>query len=293
VNTDEWYLSGTKIYMMMKSNYLMTILIFVFGTCRAQSDTTNKTSNTKTEIYNINYKWELPVTAIAAGITLYNFSRISKKSNPTEQQLEALNRDNVNTIDRWSMHPYSKSLDQLSYIPLYIAIPLPLLFLTDSKMRKDFLKLSYLYVETLAATGLLYSTAVNLTNRFRPFTYYSDAPQNLALESNAKKSFFGGHVALVATSTFFMARVYADYYPDSPLKWVFYGTAGALTTTTAFLRNYAGMHFLSDVLVGAGVGMLSGLLIPGLHLTKKGKMNQLTIIPVGLNGPGLLALYQF
>ncbi len=191
------------------------------------------------------------------------------------------------------MHPYSNSLDQTSYIPFYIAIPLPLLFLADSKMRKDFLKLGYLYIETLTATGLVYSTAVNLTNRFRPFTYYSDAPQNMALESNSKKSFFAGHVALVATSTFFMARVYANYYPESSLKWVFYGTAGALTATTAILRNFAGMHFLSDVLVGAGVGILSGLLVPHSHLAKKGKMNHLTFVPVGLNGPGLLALYKF
>ena len=278
---------------MKKSGYLMVPLIFAFNICRAQIDTTNKTSNVGTELYKVNYKWELPVTAIATGVTLYNFSRVSKKPDPTEQQIEALSRNNVNPIDRWSMHPYSKNLDQLSYMPLYIAIPLPLLFLTDSRMRKDFLTLSYMYIETLAATGLLYSTAVNLTNRFRPFTYYGDAPQNLALEGNAKKSFFGGHVALVATSTFFMAKVYADYYPESPLKWIFYGSAGALTTTTAFLRNYAGMHFLSDVLVGAGVGMLSGILIPGLHLEKKGKPNHLSIIPVGLNGPGLLALYKF
>ncbi len=54
-----------------------------------------------------------------------------------------------------------------------------------------------------------------------------------------------------------------------------------------------GMHFLSDVLVGAGVGMLSGLLVPHAHLTKKGKPDRLTIVPVGLNGPGLLAVYKF
>jgi hypothetical protein len=278
---------------MNKSNYLFIASIFILGICNAQVDSTKKTSNTKTEIYKINYKWEIPVTAVTAGITLYNFAKISSKSNPTEQQLEALNRNNINAIDRWSMHPYSKSLDQLSYIPLYVAIPLPLLFLLDSKMRKDFLTLGYLYIETLTTTGLIYSTAVNLTNRFRPFSYYSNAPQNLALESNTKKSFFGGHVALVGTSTFFMARVYADYYPESPLKWVFYGTAGALTTTTAFLRNYAGMHFLSDVLVGAGVGMLSGLLVPHSHLAKKGKLSHLSVVPIGLSGPGLLALYNF
>ena len=278
---------------MNKSNYLIIVLIFVIGNCFGQPDSIGKTPGSNTEVYHVNYKWEIPATAVAAGITLYNFSRISAKSNPTEQDLEALNRNNVNVIDRWSMHPYSNNLDQISYIPFYIAIPLPLLFLADKRMRKDFLKLSYLYVEALTATGLVYSTAVSLTNRYRPFTYYPDAPPNMALKSNAKKSFFAGHVALVATSTFFMARVYADYYPDSPLKWVFYGTAGALTTTTALLRNYAGMHFLSDVLLGAAVGTLSGVLVPGLHKNKKGKQNNLTIMPIGLNGPGLLAFYKF
>jgi len=271
----------------------MIVMNFAFGICSGQSDSTNKSSNQITEIYRIKYTWEVPVTSVASGITLYNFAKISDKSDPTEQQLDALNRNNVNVVDRWSIHPYSNKLDQISYIPFYLAIPLPLLFLADRKMRKDFFRLSYLYVETLTATGLVYSTAVNLTNRFRPFTYYSDAPQNMSLESNAKKSFFAGHVALVATSTFFMARVYADYYPDSPLKWVFYGTAGAMTATTAVLRNFAGMHFLSDVLVGTGVGTLSGLLVPHLHLAKKGNLNHLTVVPIGLNGPGLLALYKF
>ena len=161
---------------MVKSNYLIVVFILAFDICNAQLDSANKNPDIKPEIYTINYKWELPVTAVAAGITLYNFAKISDKTDPTEQQLEALNRNNVDGPDRWSMHPYSRNLDQISYIPFYIAIPLPLLFLADRKMRKDFLKLSYLYIETLAATGVGYSTAVNLTNRFRPFTYYSDAP---------------------------------------------------------------------------------------------------------------------
>ena len=68
---------------MKKPNYLIVVLFFAFGTCTAQSDTTNKKPNLKTEIYKINYKWEQPVTAVAAGITLYNFAKTSSKSNPT------------------------------------------------------------------------------------------------------------------------------------------------------------------------------------------------------------------
>jgi membrane-associated phospholipid phosphatase len=235
---------------------------------------------------------EVPVTAVAAGITGFNFSQISKKQNSTETQIENLNKASIPFFDRWTVHVYSKSMDQASYIPFYIAIPLPLLSLADPKMRKDFWKIGYLYIEALAATGVVYSTAVNLTNRYRPFTYESESPMNLAVESNSKKSFFAGHVALVATSTFFMARVYADYHPDSKLKWVFYCAAGALTAATGIMRNLAGMHFLSDVLLGATVGTLSGILVPSLHKIKPGKTPHLTILPFGGAGAGFTAIYR-
>jgi membrane-associated phospholipid phosphatase len=159
-------------------------------------------------------------------------------------------------------------------------------------MRKDFWKIGYLYLEALTATGVVYSTAVNLTNRYRPFTYNKESPMYLAVQSNSKKSFFAGHVALVATSTFFMAKVYADYHPDSKLKWVFYAGAGALTAATGVMRNLAGMHFLSDVLLGAAVGTLSGILVPGLHKIKPGKTPHLTILPFGGTGAGFTAIYR-
>ncbi|MEJ0081732.1 MAG: phosphatase PAP2 family protein [Puia sp.] len=81
-----------------------------------------------------------------------------------------------------------------------------------------------------------------------------------------------------------MARVYADYHPDSKLKWVFYSAAGALTAATGLMRNLAGMHFLSDVLLGAAVGTASGLLVPSLHKIKPGKTPHLTILPFGGGG---------
>jgi hypothetical protein len=41
-------------------------------------------------------KKEIPVTVVAAGFTAYNFSQISKKEAPTEAQVQALNKDNIN-----------------------------------------------------------------------------------------------------------------------------------------------------------------------------------------------------
>ena len=277
---------------LYKTGFCCIALLMQAGRGFAQPDSSHSDHFPNPAVYKINFKTEVPATVIAAGITLFNFSGISKKSNSTQAQIENLDKSNIPFFDRWTVHVYSNPIDQASYIPFYIAIPLPLLCLADKKMRADFWKIGYLYIEALSATGVLYSTAVNLTNRYRPFTYESASPLNMAVESNSKKSFFAGHVALVATSTFFMAKVYADYHPDSKLKWVFYTGAGALTAATGVMRNLAGMHFLSDVLLGATVGTLSGILVPGLHKTKPGKTQHLTILPFGGTGAGFTAIYR-
>jgi membrane-associated phospholipid phosphatase len=277
---------------IIKTKTCCFILLMLAGRGFAQTDSVKYRMPPNQQIYKINYRTEVPFTVVAAAITGFNFSQISQKTNSTETQIENLDKDNIPFFDRWTVHVYSKSIDQASYIPFYVAIPLPLLCLVDQKMRKDFWKIGYLYVEALAATGVVYSSAVALTNRYRPFTYNKESPMDLAMESNSKKSFFAGHVALVATSSFFMARVYADYHPDSKLKWVFYTGAGALTAATGIMRNLAGMHFLSDVLLGAAVGTASGLLVPSLHKIKPGKTPHLTILPFGGMGTGFTAIYR-
>jgi membrane-associated phospholipid phosphatase len=268
------------------------VLLILAAQALAQKDSIKMQTLPQRPMYKFNYRVEVPATIVGAGLTLINFSGISKKSESTEAQIDALNKANIPWFDRWTVHEYSKSWDDASYIPFYLAIPLPLLSLADKNMRKDFWKIGYLYLEAMTASGLLYSTAVNLTNRYRPFTYNKNSPMDLAVGSNAKKSFFAGHVTLVATSSFFMAKVYEQYYPDSKLKWVFYGGAGVMTAATAVMRNLAGMHFLSDVLLGAGVGMLSGILVPGLHKIKPGKTPHLTFLPFGEGLAGFTAIYK-
>ena len=57
------------------------------------------------------------------------------------------------------------------------------------------------------------------------------------LGGGAKNSFFAGHVALVATSTFFTAKVFADYHPDSKLRHLLYGVAIASTAGTGLFTS--------------------------------------------------------
>jgi membrane-associated phospholipid phosphatase len=278
--------------VVFKNGFFCIIMLMLSGPGLGQVDSVKINHVLNPEVYKINYGVEVPVTVVAIGVNLLNFYGMSKKPNSTEEQIKSLDKSNIPFFDRWTVHVYSKSIDQASYIPFFTAIPLPLLCVVDQKMRKDFWKIEFLYIEALAVTGVLNTTAVNLTNRYRPFTYNAESPINKAVASNAKNSFFAGHVSVVATSCFFMARVYADYHPDSKLKWVFYGGACAMTAATSIMRNLAGMHFLSDILLGATVGTLSGLLVPGLHKIKSGKPPHLAILPFGGNGAGFTAIYR-
>jgi len=120
----------------------------------------------------------------------------------------------------------------------------------------------------MAITGLLYTGSVYFVDRYRPQTYATEIPVEERTRGGNKNSFFAGHVALVATSGFFIASVYDTYHPHSKLKWWLYGGATALTASMVYMRTISGNHFPTDQLIGISVGTLSGLLVPRLHKKK-------------------------
>tara|TARA_B100001245_G_C22810995_1_gene390550 strand:+ start:125 stop:487 length:363 start_codon:yes stop_codon:yes gene_type:complete len=116
------------------------------------------------------------------------------------------------------------------------------------------------------------------------------------LSANGQRSFFAGHVAASATGTFFAAKIYNDFHPDSPaVPWVWAGAA-TIPAAVAYLRIEAGQHFLTDVTVGYVIGAAVGILVPELH---KKKNRKLDISPTsGINATGnqytgLSLRYQF
>jgi membrane-associated phospholipid phosphatase len=242
--------------------------------------------------YKIKPAVDIPLVVGGAALDLYNFGQISNKNSTSLARLQSLKISDLDWFDRWAVHPYSHSIDKLSYVPFYVAIPLPLIvFGIDPRMRQDFWKLTYLYGEAMILTGVLYTSAVHYVSRLRPLTYESASPIEERTSSNSRNSFFAGHVALVGTSLFFIAQSYADYHPDSRYKWAFYTGAAVITGLTGYLRNRAGEHFPTDVGLGAVVGVASGLFTPMLHRTKL--MNKkLTVLPFSMKGKGLSLLYK-
>lgn len=243
--------------------------------------------------YAIDKPVDISLTAALAGITAYNFAEIGKKEGTSEAKVLSLTRNDVNWFDRWAIRPYNKGVDKASYLPFYAAIPYPVIFLgLDRKMRKDYLELSFLYLQAMCITGALYTTAVHYFSRLRPLVYDPASPMETRTVSNSRNAFFAGHVALVGTSTFFMAQVFADYHPDSKLKWVMYGAAGLATGATAYMRHKAGEHFPSDILVGTAIGAATGLLVPRLHRSRLIKNPKISLFPFTGPASGLAILYK-
>lgn len=275
----------------MRSVLILCLLAAFGGPAFCQADSSFKVGR-HARVYTIKPAVDIPLAGAGAALDLYNFGQISKKNSTSLAKLQSLKISDLDWFDRWAVHPYSHSIDKLSYIPFYVAMPLPLIaFGIDPRMRQDFWKLTFLYGEAMILTGVLYTSAVHYVSRLRPLTYESASPIEERTSSNSRNSFFAGHVALVGTSLFFIARSYADYHPDSRYKWAFYTGAAAITALTGYLRNRAGEHFPTDVGLGAVVGVASGLLTPMLHRTKL--MNKkLTVLPFSMKGKGLSLLYH-
>ena len=245
-------------------------------------------------VYKLKPAIDIPLFAINAGWSGYAFTKIYSKDRSTEEKILSLDMNDINGFDRWAVRPHSETSSKNSNYIFAGAIPLPLLFLTGKETRKDFLKLTFLYLEAMSVTGFLYTGSVYLTNRYRPYAYSEETPMSWRTRGGAKNSFYAGHVALVATSTFFMAKVYSDYYPDSKVKWVFYSVAGLATGSMAYLRHRGGFHFPSDILLGITQGTLTGILVPHFHKNPLIKNQNVRIMPYG-NGEsnGLALIYKF
>ncbi len=87
-----------------------------------------------------------------------------------------------------------------------------------------------------------------LHHRPRP---YVENPVNLLIDKGAEASFPSGHAA------FFFAFSLAVYYHNKRLGIVFL----AISALMAFARIFAGIHWPSDILAGAVVGIFSVWLV--------------------------------
>lgn len=274
--------------------YLTLFLLLIFSTLTfAQNKSTSP------------YVWDWTRDGIWTGAALAGTAGgvliISQKDEYTPQEIINFqnNKDDINFADRWVAGNFSESASMTSDVPFYLSFAAPFALLLDDKMNDHAGQLFGIYIQSLATTGALFSITAGLSNRARPYVYNTTNEGAISKSKtvSATRSFYSGHVAATTTATFFAAKAFQDFNPDSnavPYVWT---AAILLPATVGYYRMEAGQHFLTDVLLGYGLGALAGYYIPELH--KKKVDSNVSVTPImrrddfGENYQGFSLSYSF
>lgn len=208
---------------------------------------------------------DITVSSIGLGSLITSFILHKKKPVLTEEYIKTLDRININKFDKNASYNWNPRAAKLSDGFMYASIVAPLFLLGDNDVRMDMNHATVLYAETFILNTGLTALTKEIIKRKRPYVYNPDAPLDKKLERDATSSFFSGHTSTSASMMFLTARMYSDYNPDSkwtPLVWA---SAVTIPLGTAILRNKAGKHYWTDVMIGYLVGSSVGLLVPVLH----------------------------
>jgi len=146
----------------------------------------------------------------------------------------------------------------------------------NKKTKKSGGVISVMALETMLVTNALTSMTKISVLRPRPLVYNDEVPLGSKLARKNKLSFFSGHTSMAATSFFYTAKVFSDFYPNSKWKPLVWTVAAIIPAIVGISRVYGGKHFPTDVIVGYVVGAGTGVLIPHLHRVKKKGNNKLT-----------------
>jgi len=115
-------------------------------------------------------------------------------------------------------------------------------------------------LETVAISQVGTNIVKFTVGRQRPFVHFATSPREADDDDNL--SFFSGHSALtfaIATGAGLVAHW--RHYKVEPVLW---GVGLSLAAATAYFRMAGDKHYLSDVVTGSTVGVVSGLTIPRL-----------------------------
>ena len=151
-----------------------------------------------------------------------------------------------------------------------ILLPLVLVWTTGLDRWRDLGRTSLVYFETLMISSGVTQVGKRTLGRARPLTYLPEAsrPENFqdppawmfhSMPSGHSSSAWTG--ASMAITDHLLRRPNASWAERVGVGFL----GGAFASATSGLRVQAGVHFPSDVVVGAGIGIVTGIVVPLTH----------------------------
>lgn len=239
--------------------------------------------------YESPYKGEKKRCAIiysigATGLGLGYYLHNEKVKPLTVEQIELLDPQSINRFDRVATRFSSMQAKKGSDVFFFSSFAFPGIFLANKKTRSHAGTIALMYGETLFLTVGMTSLVKKSVRRKRPLVFNDNFGLEEKQEKNAQYAFFSGHASVVSSNSFFTAKVFSDFFPDSKWKPAVWGAAITIPAITGYLRVRAGKHYPSDVMTGYAVGALVGIAIPHFHKRIKRKINKdvnFSMMPTG------------
>jgi hypothetical protein len=166
----------------------------------------------------------VPATFIVYGAASLKWSKLKDVNAHLNKQVRIEEKRKIHEMDNY-----------LQYAPAFMVYALNTAGL---KGKNNFIDRTMIYGIANAVMGAVVMTTKKSTHELRP-------------DGSNYMSFPSGHTATAFAAAEFMRREYQDVS-------IWYGVAGyAMAATTGYLRMSNNRHWFSDVVAGAGVGILS------------------------------------
>lgn len=227
--------------------------------------------------YRLSFALDIPLftTSISTHLLSNQLGKTTEVNYLSDDEILLINPNNVNYIDRSASYNWNPKLDDASDLTVELVNWAPLLLFVPQLKNKQWRNIStigIMYFEGYYLNNGLKHITKTVTERKRPFLYNNTSLStedrlSYAGEGNlhAYRSFYSGHTASAFFSAVFISKVFTDIYGKSNWSYLVWGASLSLAATTGYLRYQSGMHYPSDILVGAVVGSLIGYVIPALH----------------------------
>jgi membrane-associated phospholipid phosphatase len=184
----------------------------------------------------------------------------------TLDEINALDRSNINRFDRGAVGPYRSGLAANMAVGFSLALPLTLL--SDRRIRQEWRTIGVMWGEVILLQSGLNAIVKSLAGRVRPYAYDPGTPMSQKTEADARVSFYSSHTGTSAAMSFLAARLFSGYFPHSHTRNLVWGAAVVYPALIGMDRIRSGRHYPSDVIVGYVTGAAIGYFVPALHKSK-------------------------
>ena len=218
------------------------------------------------EVYSLSAGRELAL--LGGGVVTFGIGQVASARLDvlTVEEIAALDRALVvPRFDAFATRRASRRAQRISDLTGYGSLVLPALLVLGDRPRDNLTEFAVVYAEVIAVNNGLTNLVKNTVRRPRPYAYNEAFGLAQKQVKDARRSFFSGHTSNAAANSFFAARAFGDYYPDSGARPLVWAGAIGLPALTGLTRVLAGKHYWTDVAVGYVVGAAVGVVVPALH----------------------------